>query len=68
MGKNIFAYLLRQFKPFWLNMELYNGSLAKHKSSILSLVASEFSLNFFYFGFPITQRQYLYAQQKKKKL
>ena len=48
-------------------MALYNGSLAKHKASIHSLVASEFSLKFLIdFGFPITQRQYLYAQQKKE--
>ena len=57
-------------KPILKNiLALYNGSLAKHKASILSLVASEFSLKFLIdFGFPITQRQYLYAQQKKKKL
>ena len=55
-------------KPILLNiLALYNGSLARHKASILSLVASEFSLKFLIdFGFPITQRQYLYAQQKKK--
>ena len=69
MGKNYFVIFFETIsKPILLNiLALYNGSLAKHKASILSLVASEFSLKFLIdFGFPITQRQYLYAQQKKK--